>query len=228
MAVYQGARPRAIGAARDGASAPRTPAGAGARARRRVRRRRPRRAARDRAGLGALLGGDRRRVHARVLLAGPDVRVAATSYDIDRLQFERERLDARRQELRSDLNRLGPRAGDPQAWRSTRASASSASRSSSRPADARSTDRCSVGPIPAAACSSCSCFVGRRRSPSSRGSRYWQVAAARRARRRGAPRRRRSRLDVAEPARRRSTTGPGPSCWRRPSTATGSSRRPTS
>lgn len=35
------------------------------------------------------------------------VRVAATSYDIVRLGSEYERLDARRQDLRSDLNRLG-------------------------------------------------------------------------------------------------------------------------
>jgi hypothetical protein len=35
------------------------------------------------------------------------VRVAATSYDIVRLGSEYERLDARRQELQSDLNRLG-------------------------------------------------------------------------------------------------------------------------
>jgi hypothetical protein len=35
------------------------------------------------------------------------VRVAATSYDIVRLGSEYERLDAHRQELRSDLNRLG-------------------------------------------------------------------------------------------------------------------------
>ena len=35
------------------------------------------------------------------------VRVAATSYDIVRLASENERLDARRLDLRSDLNRLG-------------------------------------------------------------------------------------------------------------------------
>ncbi len=35
------------------------------------------------------------------------VRVAATSYDIVRLTSEYERLDARRVDLRSDLNRLG-------------------------------------------------------------------------------------------------------------------------
>ncbi|HSO29544.1 MAG TPA: hypothetical protein VLS28_06550 [Candidatus Sulfomarinibacteraceae bacterium] len=35
------------------------------------------------------------------------VRVAATSYDLVRLGSEYERLDAQRQDLRSDLNRLG-------------------------------------------------------------------------------------------------------------------------
>ncbi len=35
------------------------------------------------------------------------VRVAATSYDIVRLGSERERMDALRQDLRSDLDRLG-------------------------------------------------------------------------------------------------------------------------
>ncbi len=36
-----------------------------------------------------------------------EVRVSATSYDIGRLQVERERLDARLQEITSDLSRLG-------------------------------------------------------------------------------------------------------------------------
>ena len=36
-----------------------------------------------------------------------EVRVSATSYDIGRLQVEQERLEARRQDLTSDLNRLG-------------------------------------------------------------------------------------------------------------------------
>lgn len=36
-----------------------------------------------------------------------EVRVSATSYDIGRLQLERDRLDARIQELQSDLSRLG-------------------------------------------------------------------------------------------------------------------------
>jgi hypothetical protein len=36
-----------------------------------------------------------------------EVRVSATSYDIGRLQVERDRLNARVQELDSDLSRLG-------------------------------------------------------------------------------------------------------------------------
>jgi hypothetical protein len=36
-----------------------------------------------------------------------EVRVSATSYDIGRLQVEHERLDARLQEITSDLSRLG-------------------------------------------------------------------------------------------------------------------------
>ena len=35
------------------------------------------------------------------------VRVSATGYDIDQLLVERDRLEAQRQELFSDLNRLG-------------------------------------------------------------------------------------------------------------------------
>ena len=36
-----------------------------------------------------------------------DVRVSATTYDIDRLQAERDRLLAQQQEVHSDLERLG-------------------------------------------------------------------------------------------------------------------------
>lgn len=36
-----------------------------------------------------------------------EVRVSATTYDIGRLQLEQDRLNARVQELTSDLNRLG-------------------------------------------------------------------------------------------------------------------------
>ena len=36
-----------------------------------------------------------------------DVRVSATGYDIGRLEVARQRLDAKLQDLNSDLNRLG-------------------------------------------------------------------------------------------------------------------------
>lgn len=36
-----------------------------------------------------------------------EVRVSATSYDIGRLQIERDGIDARVQDVRSDLSRLG-------------------------------------------------------------------------------------------------------------------------
>lgn len=36
-----------------------------------------------------------------------EVRVSATSYDIGRLQLERDRLDGQLQEVTSDLSRLG-------------------------------------------------------------------------------------------------------------------------
>jgi len=36
-----------------------------------------------------------------------EIHVSATSYDIGRLQLEHDRLEARRQELNSDLSRLG-------------------------------------------------------------------------------------------------------------------------
>ena len=36
-----------------------------------------------------------------------DVRVSATGYDIGRLEVARQRMDARVQDLASDLNRLG-------------------------------------------------------------------------------------------------------------------------
>jgi cell division protein FtsB len=103
MAVYQGARPRrfelprpALG--RDG------PPILGSRARRTtsslVRAGRPTR-------VGAILAAILVAFMLAFLSLSQSVRVAATSYDIVRLSSEYERLDARRQDLRSDLNRLG-------------------------------------------------------------------------------------------------------------------------
>jgi hypothetical protein len=100
MAVYEGARPRAILLPRRGLrlDTPVLP-------RRKVRSavRAHRRASRTSLALGGIV--------VAFLLAffslAQDVRVSATSYDIDRLQLERERLLAQEQEVRSDLNRLG-------------------------------------------------------------------------------------------------------------------------
>ncbi len=105
MAVYQGARPRAIGLpARprlfDGvAPAPSLP------------RRRARGAVRARRNVSARPGLLLAVIVVAFMLAffslAQQVRVSATTYDIGRLQVERERLDAQLQELDSDLSRLG-------------------------------------------------------------------------------------------------------------------------
>lgn len=98
MAVYQGARPRPT------FLPPRTvelPALPRRRSRSTVRaRRRPTR-------VGVLLGG----IALAFLLAFfslvQSVRVSATGYDIDRLLNQRAQLQAKQQELLTDLNRLG-------------------------------------------------------------------------------------------------------------------------
>ena len=107
MAVYQGARPRSIAlprpplaGGRDEAPA-RTPTLARRRARSAVRARRgPNR-------LAIVLGA----IVVAFMLAffslAQEIRVSATTYDIGRLQLEHDRLDARLQEIQSDLNRLG-------------------------------------------------------------------------------------------------------------------------
>jgi hypothetical protein len=105
MAVYQGARARTIGlpsrprlfeAPDLPAALPRRRARAAVRANRTVRAR-----------PGLLLG----LIVVAFMLAffslAQQVRVSATTYDIGRLQVDRERLDARLQELDSDLSRLG-------------------------------------------------------------------------------------------------------------------------
>ena len=103
MAVYQGARPRTLGLPvrprflePPTGTLPRRRARAAVRANRTVRAR-----------PGLLLGV----IVVAFMLAffslAQQVRVSATSYDVGRLQVERERLDARLQELDSDLSRLG-------------------------------------------------------------------------------------------------------------------------
>ena len=105
MAVYQGARPRMLGlpgrprsldALEPGGVLPRRRARAAVRANRNVSAR-----------PGLLLAV----IVVTFMLAffslAQQVRVSATTYDIGRLQVERERLDAQLQELDSDLSRLG-------------------------------------------------------------------------------------------------------------------------
>ena len=100
MAVYEGARPRSVLLPR---RAPRVETPVLPRRRIRGAVRAKRRASRT----SVMLGG----IVVAFLLAffslAQDVRVSATSYDIDRLQLERDRLLAQEQEVRNDLNRLG-------------------------------------------------------------------------------------------------------------------------
>lgn len=100
MAVYEGARPRTI-------ALPRGPRIAGAPTLERRRVRPAFRAGRRTNRLGIALGA----IVVAFMLAffslAQQVRQSATSYDIGRLQVDRERLDARLQELDSDLSRLG-------------------------------------------------------------------------------------------------------------------------
>jgi hypothetical protein len=107
MAVYEGARPRTIALPR-GPLGPRVadvPAEAPA-----LPRRRARTAVRARRGpnrLGIVLGGIVVAFSLAFFSLAQEVRVSATSYDIGRLQLEKDRLDGRIQELQSDLSRLG-------------------------------------------------------------------------------------------------------------------------
>jgi hypothetical protein len=101
MAVYQGARSRAP--LFSGSSVRRASSAAPPRRRVRAAIRARRRSSR----VGFLLGA----IVLAFLLAffslAQTVRVSATSYDIDRMAADRDRLDAQIGELQSDLNRLG-------------------------------------------------------------------------------------------------------------------------
>ena len=100
MAVYEGARPRSILLPR---RQPRLEGPALPRRRMRGTVRAHRQASRTSLVLGGI-------VVAFLLMffsLAQDVRVSATTYDIDRLQAERDRLLAQEQEIRSDLDRLG-------------------------------------------------------------------------------------------------------------------------
>jgi hypothetical protein len=100
MAVYEGARPRTI--ALPGRPRVEVPTLPRRRARTAVRSHRT-----SSSRLGLVLGV----IVVAFMLAffslAQEVRVSATSYDIGRLQVEHERLDARLQEITSDLSRLG-------------------------------------------------------------------------------------------------------------------------
>lgn len=108
MAVYQGARRAAPSIQLPGARLPgvqvpgvRVPA---------LPRRRTRtavRARRSNGRVGLVLAGIVVAFAGAFFSLTQDVRVSAIGYEIDRLQLERERLQAREQELRSELNRLG-------------------------------------------------------------------------------------------------------------------------
>jgi len=98
MAVYQGARPRPFLLPQRVDAAPSLP-------RRRVRS--TLRAGRGASRVGLLVGG----IVLAFLLAffslAQTVIVSATTFDVDRLASERDRLEAVRQEVISDLDRLG-------------------------------------------------------------------------------------------------------------------------
>src|SRR6478609_10916733 len=100
MAVYEGARPRAI-------VLPRRPRIAEGPTLQRRRARGAFRAGRRTNRLGLVLGA----IVVTFMLAffslAQQVRVSATGLDIGRLELDRGRLDDRAAELRSDLNRLG-------------------------------------------------------------------------------------------------------------------------
>ena len=100
MAVYEGARPRTI-------ALPRRPRATESPTLERRRVRGAVRAGRRTNRLGIVLGA----ISVAFMLAffslAQQVRVSATGLDIGRLELDRQRLDDRAVELRSDLNRLG-------------------------------------------------------------------------------------------------------------------------
>ena len=100
MAVYEGARPRTI-------ALPRRPRVADAPSLPRRRARTAVRAHRGASRPALILGGIAVAFMLAFFSLAQEVRVSATSYDIGRLQIDQERLEARRQDLASDLSRLG-------------------------------------------------------------------------------------------------------------------------
>jgi len=100
MAIYEGARPRTI-------ALPRRPQLADAPAMPRRRARSAVRARRSSSRPALVLGAIAVAFMLAFFSLAQQVRVSATSYDIGRLQIDQERLEARREDLASDLNRLG-------------------------------------------------------------------------------------------------------------------------
>ena len=100
MAVYEGARPRTI-------ALPRRPRLAESPSLPRRRSRTAVRAHRSASRPAFVLGAIAVAFMLAFFSLTQEVRVSATSYDISRLQIDQERLEARRQDLASDLSRLG-------------------------------------------------------------------------------------------------------------------------
>jgi hypothetical protein len=106
MAVYQGARPRSAVAPRLGLGVPRGAAEEVALPRRRARTAvRARRRGSNRVGF--VLGTIVVAFALGFFSLSQSMRVSATGYQIDRLDAQRQQLEAQARELQSDLDRLG-------------------------------------------------------------------------------------------------------------------------
>jgi hypothetical protein len=105
VAVYEGARPRTIALPGSRRTPRATVAGTPALPRRRARA--AVRARREPGRLALVLGVIVVAFMLAFFFLAQEVRVSATTYDMSRLQLERERLDAELADLHSDLHRLG-------------------------------------------------------------------------------------------------------------------------
>jgi hypothetical protein len=101
VAVHQGARPRTIVLPRRPRVELQAPT---------LTRRRTRAAVRSRRGpsrISILLAAIVVAFAAAFFSLSQDIRVSATGYELDRLSIQHRRLDARAEDLRNELNRLG-------------------------------------------------------------------------------------------------------------------------
>jgi hypothetical protein len=105
VAVYEGARPRTIALPGSRRTPRATVADTPALPRRRARA--AVRARREPGRLALVLGVIVVAFMLAFFFLAQEVRVSATTYDMSRLQLERERLDAELADLQSDLHRLG-------------------------------------------------------------------------------------------------------------------------